>query len=71
MTTQTLTAGKASGNPVSSILKALRARFEKRALYMRTYRELQSLTDRELDDIGLSRSMIHEVATQAADLEHR
>jgi uncharacterized protein YjiS (DUF1127 family) len=36
-----------------------------RAAYMQTYRELDSMTDRELNDIGIDRSMIEEIASTA------
>ncbi len=37
-----------------------------REAYLRTYRELSSLTDRELSDIGISRAQIEDIARQSA-----
>lgn len=45
---------------------ALRTNLGKRALYARTVRELQLLTDRELADLGINRASIHSVASEAA-----
>lgn len=41
---------------------------EKRKIYNRTVRELNELSDSELADIGLSRSMIRSVARDAANM---
>lgn len=38
------------------------------AAYTRTVNELSHLTDRELNDIGIARSSIHEIAKQQADM---
>lgn len=38
---------------------------QKHESYRRTYRELDRLTDKELNDIGLSRGMIHSVALES------
>jgi len=40
----------------------------KRKLYNQTFNELSSLTNAELADIGINRSMIKSVAREAADL---
>ncbi len=37
-----------------------------RSVYLRTLRELMSCTDRELDDLGIARSDIEDIARQAA-----
>ncbi|WP_434802266.1 DUF1127 domain-containing protein [Paracoccus sediminicola] len=44
-------------------LQEARAR---RAVYRQTVAELNSLSNRELDDLGLNRSMITRIATEAA-----
>lgn len=46
------------------ILSRIGTYFERRARVTRTIKELNSLTDRELADIGLYRSQIYEVALQ-------
>jgi len=40
----------------------------RRAVYNQTFRELSALTRRELDDIGVARSDISDIAREAADL---
>ncbi|MFV0361130.1 DUF1127 domain-containing protein [Tropicimonas sp.] len=49
---------------MAAALKLMRAR---RRAYQLTFNELSSMTDRDLADIGLCRSLIREVALQAAD----
>ncbi len=44
----------------------LAERFGKYRLYRRTLDELASLSERELADLGIHRSQIREIATQAA-----
>ncbi|KUF08689.1 DUF1127 domain-containing protein [Pseudoponticoccus marisrubri] len=51
---------------INNIVADLRARSARRKVYNQTYRELQSLSNRELADLGLSRSEIRRVAYQAA-----
>lgn len=48
------------------VFARLRARLAEERRYRRTLRELMSLSDQELDDIGLSRARIREVAREAA-----
>ncbi|MCB1332130.1 MAG: DUF1127 domain-containing protein [Roseivivax sp.] len=49
----------------------LRARiadyFSRRRVFRTTLRELQALSDRELADLGLHRSMLRRIAQQAAN----
>ena len=40
--------------------------YARRSIYKQTYRELNSLTQRELSDLGLGSGMINEVAYEAA-----
>lgn len=47
-------------------LAALRNTFARRAMFTRTVRELSALSNRELADLGLDRSMIYTVAHEAA-----
>ncbi|WGW02319.1 DUF1127 domain-containing protein [Tropicibacter oceani] len=54
------------GARFSSLIVDLKARMARRSVYKTTLRELSSLSDRELNDLGLSRSMIRRVAYQAA-----
>jgi uncharacterized protein YjiS (DUF1127 family) len=50
----------------ASIVKVLKEAVERRRVYVRTIQELNSLTDRDLSDLGLNRSLISEVAHKAA-----
>ena len=53
---------------ISEMIEALKMRRAYRAAYMSTFKELSSMTDRELADIGLTRQMIRETARDAADM---
>lgn len=44
----------------------LRASRERRALYNRTVRELELLSDRDLADLGIARQSIHNIAYEHA-----
>lgn len=70
MTTATLTRTEAVRLPAG--LGALRARLAeviaRRRAYAATLRELNALTERELNDLGLSRGDIRRVAREAAAL---
>jgi uncharacterized protein YjiS (DUF1127 family) len=49
-----------------SSIAALRAAFDRRRLYSRTFHELAALSERELNDLGIHRSMIADIAREAA-----
>ena len=49
------------------LLNRIKTYLDHRARVNETVRELRSLTDRELHDIGISRADIHEIASQATD----
>ena len=49
---------------VASALAWLQARRERRRLYNQTVRELSQLSDRDLDDIGVSRWDIRDIAAR-------
>jgi uncharacterized protein YjiS (DUF1127 family) len=51
---------------ISSAFKALGARYAEYRLQQRTFNELNALSDRELDDLGLNRSMLASIAFDAA-----
>jgi len=51
---------------VSGIFAAISAMLARRRVYDRTVRELRQLTDRELSDLGIARSLIGEIAREAA-----
>ncbi|WP_146587524.1 DUF1127 domain-containing protein [Puniceibacterium confluentis] len=50
----------------SALIHSLRTGFAKRKVYHNTLNELQTLSDRELADLGLARSMIRRIAYEAA-----
>ncbi len=57
------------GRRLASLFAHLKRRLEEERRYRQTVRELASLDDRELDDIGLSRGRIREVARRLARSE--
>lgn len=63
-TTRTFEAGL--GDRVSAFLKDVTERLERRRLFNRTFKELNELSARELDDLGLSRGSLRSVAYEAA-----
>ncbi len=50
----------------AAALRGLFNTLNARRLERRTYRELNALGDRELEDLGLSRSALHAVAREAS-----
>jgi uncharacterized protein YjiS (DUF1127 family) len=52
--------------PFVGMLNHLVDAFARRRVYNRTYAELNALSTRELDDLGISRSMISRLAYEAA-----
>ncbi len=64
-----INAPMATANPVAKLTKlfaAFRASMAKQRVYYATLRELESLSKRELDDIGISSEQISEIARQGA-----
>lgn len=54
-----------AARPATGFFEALVARYNAWRIYRTTVAELNSLTDRELDDIGITRGSIHHYARQA------
>lgn len=50
----------------AAIVKSIRVGLERRRVFKQTVRELQALSNRELADLGIHRSMITRVANEAA-----
>jgi len=50
----------------SAALKATRAALQRRRVFNRTVRELEQLSSRDLNDLGIHRSMITRIALEAA-----
>lgn len=61
----TAARGNSIGDRVNAIIADYRAAAEKRRLFRRTLRELDSLSTRELNDLGLNPSMIKRIAWQS------
>jgi len=51
------------------LLAQLRLWLKRRRVYNQTYSELSQLSTRELDDLGISRSMISRLSAEAAQLK--
>ncbi|WP_372605039.1 DUF1127 domain-containing protein [Actibacterium sp.] len=59
-------AHSAFGDFVRRVVDVARDELKRRRIYTQTMRELSSLSDRELADLGLTRSMIRSLAIEAA-----
>ncbi|SIT75155.1 protein of unknown function [Yoonia rosea] len=64
--TETFFAGTSLGERIASFRAELAVKAAKRRVYNQTLSELQSLSSRDLNDLGMSRSMIKSVAYEAA-----
>lgn len=64
--TQTAHSGFAFGDRIEAMRTALAERRAKHKIYTTTLRELSSVSDRDLSDLGMSRSMIKGIALEAA-----
>lgn len=51
---------------ITSIFHSLAERYAQARVYRTTVSEMSDLTDRDLADLGISRSMIHSIAYDAA-----
>ncbi len=49
-----------------AVLRGAVAHYRRYRLERRTYRELDALSDRELEDLGLNRAMLRSIAREAA-----
>lgn len=54
------------GTGIGGMLARFSRNLRQRKVYKDTYRELSQLSTRELDDLGISRSMISRLAHEAA-----
>ena len=62
----TRVAGNGLAGHVAAFVKSVRLALQRRAVYEQAVRELNMLTNRELADLGISRSSIQSVARAAA-----
>jgi len=54
------------GERFATVLKSVKESMHRRSVFMATKRELNQLSNRELTDLGISRSMITRIALEAA-----
>ena len=66
--TETRSAGASLANRFSAFRAALADRYAKYKVYRATLAELSALSDRELADLGIARSSIQSIATDAAEM---
>ena len=64
--TNTRTGGATLSQRISETRAALADRYTKYSTYKATLNELAGLSDRDLADLGINRSMIKGIATEAA-----
>ncbi|MFY9240851.1 MAG: DUF1127 domain-containing protein [Roseovarius sp.] len=69
--THTYATRKARTNTLIAIMHAWQDAWSKRRAYMRTVDELSALNDRELADLGITRSAIRQTAQSAVDITRR
>ncbi len=60
------TVAPSSRGRLAAFFNGLRIRYDTYRVYRRTVSELQSLSNRELADLGVHRSGIHAIAVEAA-----
>lgn len=54
------------GTP-STLLDGMRKAAHRRQVFLRTFRELEACSDRDLDDIGIARADIRRLAREASE----
>ena len=54
-------------NGLTALIEAAKNRYARYRIYRQTVNELSALSNRELADLGLHRSMIHQMAHQATE----
>ncbi|MCK0119424.1 MAG: DUF1127 domain-containing protein [Yoonia sp.] len=64
--TENRTATVTLADRATALFANISEAYAQRKLYKTTYNELQSLTNRELADLGIHRSMIKRIALDAA-----
>ena len=62
----TRTTSASIGDRVRELRSTLATRYAQHKVYRSTLKELESLTDRDLADLGLNRLVIQDVARKAA-----
>lgn len=64
--TQTARQERAVGTGIMGMFARLQEARARRAVYRQTVNELSNLSNRDLDDLGIHRSMITRIASEAA-----
>lgn len=64
--TDTSAFGATLGHRIKGLRASLADHLAKRGMYRATMNELSALDDRDLNDLGINRSMIKSIATEAA-----
>lgn len=64
--TDTVSGGVSFGDKLAALWVQFKEARAQRAAFKRTYNELNNLSSRELQDLGLSQSMIHRLSYEAA-----
>ncbi len=59
-------AGFSFTDRLSGLVRSVAEARAKRAIYVRTLRELEALSTRDLTDLGIARAMIPQLAREAA-----
>jgi uncharacterized protein YjiS (DUF1127 family) len=54
------------GERIATVFRSIRDAMQRRRVYQQTLRELNTLSNRELADLGLHRAMLTRVAIEAA-----
>ena len=62
----TRAAQPAFGERLATLLDSAKTAWTRRAIYRQTVRELRALSDKELADLGIHRSIITRMALEAA-----
>ena len=62
----TRTANNGIADRFAAIVKSVKDAVQRRRVYNQTARELNGLSERELSDLGIHRSLITAIATEAA-----
>ncbi len=62
----TRTAANGLADRFAALVNGIRVAAQRRAVYEKTVRELEGLTNRELADLGIARLNIRDVAREAA-----
>ncbi|MGC1506633.1 MAG: DUF1127 domain-containing protein [Sulfitobacter sp.] len=69
--TTTSAIGTSFGARATAAFQSIAASYKQHRLYRETFDELSALSNRELADLGLNRSNLHQVARESAQIAMR